>query len=143
MRRHSAPRRVASLILFTTAGLKVTSLVAGGQAVLLSPDPVLDIPTWLMLLVIGAVEFAMAALLVGTWCDDETVGTLLLWFIMCSVFYRIGHSVGSNELCPCLGLLPKVLFWSTQATNLVTLSLLAVLALTGFILLRNGRRLSP
>lgn len=133
-------RRVACLILFTTAALKLAGLVEGGRVMLLSPDPLLDLPTWVLLLVMSVVEVTLAVLLIAPRCSDGNAGTLLVWFTVCSAFYRMGHSVSTDDPCPCLGLLPRLLLWSTQATNFISLSLLVILAFAGVLLLRNGRQ---
>lgn len=133
-RRRSLVRRAASILLLGTAALKLASL--GAQpAYLQTPDPVLEMPTWAVLVAAGLAEATIAALLLWSPLRDGTLGVALLWFAACSLLYRLGHSFSSSEPCPCLGLLPKVLFWSTQATNAAALTVLAVLAVCGAVLL--------
>lgn len=137
--RLSPLRWVASLILFSTAGLKLLTL-ALRTSLLQSSDPFLGVPTWVILVAAASIELAIAALLLRPRHGNATAGSALLWFTACSMLYRIGSGLTSSAPCPCLGLLPQLLYWSTYATNWVTLSLLGVLALFGVILAANGRR---
>jgi hypothetical protein len=98
---------------------------------------------WAVLAGAGLAEGTVAILLLWSPCKNSTLGVTLLWFAACSLLYRIGHSFSSSEPCPCLGVWPKLLFWSTQATNWVTLTLLAVLAACGAALLAHERRTAP
>lgn len=140
--RYSLTRRVASLILCVTAALKLVSLAAQ-HSFLQSPDPVLEIPIWVVLTLAAVTELAVALALILPNCSTRVAGTVLLWFTACSVVYRIVHGFTSSEPCPCLGYLPKVLFWSTQATNVVTVSLLVILGGLGIRLISNARRVTP
>lgn len=72
--------------------------------------------------------------------SNHTAGIVLLWFTACSAVYRVVHGFTSGEPCPCLGYWPKLLFQGTQATNVVTVGLLALLGGVGLYLVLNARR---
>lgn len=132
-------RSVAALVLFATATLKLASLSAQ-RAFLRSPDPVLEVPIWVVLTLAAMTELVVAFVLIQPRYSTALAGTVLLWFTACSVVYRIVHGFVASEPCPCLGYLPKLLFWSTQATNAVTVSLLVLLGVLGVRLVSHARR---
>ena len=115
----STARAVASLVLFATAVLKLASLAAQ-RVFFQSPDPVLEIPTGIVLAWAAVAELTVATVQVSRRFSDHTAGVALLWLTTCSAVYRFVHGFTSSEPCPCLGYLPRLLFWSTQATNVVT-----------------------
>jgi hypothetical protein len=100
---------VASFVLFATAVLKLASLAAL-RAFFQSPDPVLEIPTGIVLALAAVAELTVATVQVSRRFSDHTAGVALLWFTACSAVYRFIYGFTSSEPCPCLGYLPKLLF---------------------------------
>lgn len=140
--RRSPARWVACVVLVATAVLKLVSLVAH-RRFLESPDPVFEIPMWVVLLMAAMTELAVAVAVMLDRLNNGVAGAVVLWFVASSLVYRFVHSLTSSEPCPCLGYFPKLLFWGTQATNAVTLGVLGLLGALAFRLLSNARRDFP
>ena len=139
MGRHSSVRWVASLVLFATASLKLLSFAVPNRY-LWTADPVLEVPIWVVLTLAAATELGVGALLCANRIADPIAGAALLWFVSCSMVYRMVYSSVSGEPCPCLGPMPTLLSWGHGATNLTAILLLGCLGLSGatLILRANG-----
>jgi hypothetical protein len=120
--------RVAALILFLTALLKVASALSG-VAYLATPDPVLPFLTVRQVLLLSAqVEFVVAALLAAyprSWYARHSLLSLCATFVV----YRAGrYALHVRPPCPCLGRASDWLHVAPSDVDRLALCLLALLA---------------
>jgi hypothetical protein len=133
---------VAGALLALLGMLKVWSWLTSSNFLVVI-DPVIGINSRLLMLGIGLVEIAVAAvcLLAGR---ERLAVSLVAWLATNFVVYRIGlWWIGWQRPCGCLGYLSDALHISAQAADVLSLVILAFLLVGSYGWLFSQWRRGP
>jgi hypothetical protein len=127
-------------ILVVTANAKLLSVLWSSPGILAVADPLLQISTRSLLLLVGVSEIGAAIyLLLGGTSFNKLL--LILWFGLCFGVYRLGLLlIRAEKPCSCLGTLDFVAPIGAKAVDLFLKSLIAYMIVGSLYFLYASRQ---